>query len=49
MDYTGAANWKMIENEYKGKTVDQIESELNEMFTQDDNAELAQAIYHELN
>jgi hypothetical protein len=48
-DHVGAENWKMVVSEFAGQTLEQITATLNEMFTQVDNSELAEAIYNELN
>ena len=49
IDSMGAENMEQVVQEFSGKTLAEITNELNEMYTQDDNTELATAIYAELN
>jgi hypothetical protein len=50
IDRMGADNINQVASEFAGKSVDEIEAELNKMYAQDDdNGELASAIYGEIN
>ena len=49
MELVGADDWGMVQGAFDGcESADDIEFELDEMFLDDDNAELAQMIYEEL-
>lgn len=48
MELVGADNWGMVAEAFGGKSADDVEFELDEMYLEDDNAELAQMIYEEL-
>lgn len=49
--FGGEANidWETIKNEYRGMSEEEILEALNQMWPQDDNAQLAADIYSELN
>jgi hypothetical protein len=42
-------SWQDIVEWLSGKSVDEIEAELNQMFREEDNRDFAQMIYDELN
>ena len=48
-DYVGAEDWNEVVREFAGLTLAEITAELNEMFTTEDNAELALAISENVN
>ena len=48
MELVGADDWGMVGGAFGGKSADDIEFELDEMYAEDDNAELAEMIYEEL-
>ena len=48
MELVGADNWGMVAEAFGGKSADDVEFELDEMFPGDDNAQLARDIYEEL-
>ena len=48
MDRTGGNNWDQIVVAFNCWPVEDIKAELDDMFPQDDNESLAQAIYDEL-
>jgi len=48
INYTGAENWQMINDSFGGKAYQEILAELNYMFPQDENDDLAKAIYNEV-
>ena len=49
MELVGADTWEEVVNEYSDMAVWRIENNLDELFTEDDNHELAGRIYNELN
>ena len=49
MNYVGADDWNMVIDSYHTMTLKDIESDLNYMFPFDNNHELAESIYNELN
>lgn len=50
LDYLGSeATEELLHKYYDGKTQDEILADLNEMFPQDENEDLAERIYEYLN
>ena len=48
LNRVGAETFNQIVNEFQGMAINQIKNQLDTMFTQDENTELAQAIYDEI-
>ena len=44
IDHVGAENWEQVVTEFGGMTAEEIERKLDEMFTIDDNGDLAREI-----
>lgn len=49
IDQVGADDWDAIIEAFGGGTVGEIENTLDDMFPDDNNGELAQMIYNEVN
>ena len=49
IDHLGAEDWEMVKQEYKGKTLAEIEEDLSYMWPKEDNSELAAMIFERVN
>jgi hypothetical protein len=49
IDHVGAASWSNVMDEFGSMTLEEIKAELDYMWPHEDNDELAEAIYNELN